>query len=305
MFPALLAYHKWLYEERDPHHEGLVLQIHPWETGLDNTPPWMAELSEHDLSLWIKIAKKKPVQIVADLLRRDTRFTLPGERLSTFEALALYGAQRRLRRKNYDISKILSHSLFAIEDLSFNSILIRSNKQLEHIAEVIKHELPTELLDNIKHSETAIEQLWDAYSTQYYSRNFVTHKLIKIPTIATLLPLYAGCISHERAEQLVAHLNNANTFAAPYPIPSVPLDSEWFKSHGYWQGPTWINTNWMIIEGLKRYGFEHEAKALTKTCIELVKSSGMNEYFSPIDGSPAGAKNFSWTAALTIDLLSN
>ncbi len=305
VFPALVAYHEWLYNERDPHSEGLILQIHPWETGLDNTPPWMAELQEHDLSLWVKLARRRPVQIFANMLRRDTRFTLPGERLSTFEALALYGVQRRLRRKNYDINKILSHSLFAIEDLSFNSILIRSNRQLQHIANTTKKNLPTELETKMTQTETALELLWDAYGNQYYSRSFVTHKLIKIPTIATLLPLYGGSVTKERARQLVGLLKNANGFGSPFPVPSVPLDSEWFKSHGYWQGPTWINTNWMIIEGLKSYGFDDEAKALSSTCLELVKASGMNEYFSPIDGSPAGAKNFSWTAALIIDLLSN
>src|SRR5256885_12396028 len=39
VWPNLLAYHSWLFRERDPHEEGLALQIHPWETGLDNTPP--------------------------------------------------------------------------------------------------------------------------------------------------------------------------------------------------------------------------------------------------------------------------
>src|SRR4030095_7469295 len=39
VYPALLAYTQWLYAERDPHGEGLVLHIHPWETGLATTTP--------------------------------------------------------------------------------------------------------------------------------------------------------------------------------------------------------------------------------------------------------------------------
>ncbi|MEI9914300.1 MAG: hypothetical protein WDN66_05005 [Candidatus Saccharibacteria bacterium] len=31
VYPAIYKYHKWLYSERDPHSEGLVLLIHPWE----------------------------------------------------------------------------------------------------------------------------------------------------------------------------------------------------------------------------------------------------------------------------------
>jgi neutral trehalase len=157
----------------------------------------------------------------------------------------------------------------------------------------------------MKKSEDALEQLWDGYSGQYYSRNFATHKLIKEPSIATLMPLYAGCISKERAEQLVSLIHDKHKFGALYPVPTVPLDSPWFKDHGYWQGPTWLNTNWLIIDGLRRYGYKQEADIIAAKSIELVEKSGCYEYFSPIDGSRAGARNFSWTAALTIDLLSS
>ena len=47
VYPKLLKYHQWFYNERDPHHQGLVLQVHPWETGLDNTPPWIDELQQN------------------------------------------------------------------------------------------------------------------------------------------------------------------------------------------------------------------------------------------------------------------
>ena len=91
----------------------------------------------------------------------------------------------------------------------------------------------------------------------------------------------------------------------PFPIPSVPVNSEWFNPISYWQGPTWINMNWLIIEGLKNYGFNDHAKILTKKTLELVEHSGFSEYFNPIDGSPLGVDNFSWTAALSIDLLND
>jgi glycogen debranching enzyme len=71
----------------------------------------------------------------------------------------------------------------------------------------------------------------------------------------------------------------------------------------YWQGPTWINTNWLIIDGLRRYGFHDHAAALQESTIELVAHNGFYEYFSPLDGRGAGTNNFSWTAALTLDML--
>jgi glycogen debranching enzyme len=85
----------------------------------------------------------------------------------------------------------------------------------------------------------------------------------------------------------------------------VPYNSDSFDPFKYWQGPTWININWLIIDGLKRYGFEAEAKNLQQRTLELVAKSGINEYFNPLSGQPAGAPNFSWTAALAIDLLNS
>lgn len=303
VFPALLAYHQWLYAERDPHGEGLTLQIHPWETGLDNTPPWITALHEHQLPLWIRLVAKTRVDKVIGRFRRDVHYKLPGERLSTVDGLAFYSIQRRLRRKSYDIDKILSHSLLVVEDLTFNCIFIRANEHLRHIAQTINKPLPDELLERMQKTEAALDQLWDAYSAQYYSRNFVTHKPLKEPSIATLMSLYAGSITKERAEQLVSLLHDENQFGTAYPVPSVPFNSPHFKPHGYWQGPAWLNTNWLIIDGLRRYGFKEEAEALTQASLEMVAQSGFYEYFSPLDASPAGAANFSWTAALIIDLL--
>lgn len=302
VYPALLAYHEWMYAERDPHHEGLALQVHPWETGLDNTPPWMNELHEHLMPFWIRIIEKLKLTVLINLFRRDTKSIPADERFSAIDAVAMYDIQRRLRRKGYNIDRIIRHSLFTIEDLNFNSILIRANTCLREIAKSLREELPPELLENMSKTEAALEELWDPYSAQYYSRDFVTHRLLKTPSIATLLPLYAGSVSKERAAQLVRLLENEHQFGPAYPVPSVPLSSFDFKPRTYWQGPTWVNTNWLIIEGLKRYGYKDHAEALSESTLEMVQRGGFYEYFNPLTADPYGSAGFSWTAALVIDL---
>ena len=304
MWPALLAYHEWLYHERDPHKEGLTLQIHPWETGLDNTPPWINEMHMHQLPLWITAVKATHFDMVINLFRRDTHSVPIDQRFSTIEALTLFDMQRRLRRKSYEINKILDHSLLTIEDLSFNCILVRANTHLRQIAKSLHKELPKELLTSMRRTEKALEELYDDYTKQYYSRDFITHRLLKIPTVATLLPLYAGSISKERAAILVKYLEDEQMFGSAYPAPSVPINSDWFHPKLYWQGPTWVNINWLIIDGLKRYGYHEHAAAMTESTLEMVAKSGFYEYFDPLNGEGAGAANFSWTAALVIDLLS-
>jgi hypothetical protein len=303
MWDGLIAYHEWLYNDRDPHEEGLISLVHPWETGLDNTPPWMAYLQDHQLPLWIRVLHTTKLENLVGLFRRDTRSVPINERFTNYEVLALYGTQLRLRRKAYNIDRILDHSLFAIEDLAFNSILIRANTHLKDIAKTLGEEIPTTLLERMQRTEKAFDELWDELTGQYYSRDFVTHKWLRESSVATLLPLYAGHISKERAAALVKLIESPHQFGLSYPLPSVPRSSAYFDPKRYWQGPTWVNINWLVIDGLKRYGFDEHAEVLTEVTLELVAQHGCYEYFDPLDGSPHGSPEFSWTAALTIDLL--
>lgn len=303
MFPALVAYHEWIYHDRDPHQEGLALLIHPWESGLDNSPPWISQMHMHARPTWVNVIDKLKLDKITLLLRRDTHHVPPGQRLDSIDALLYYSVIQRLKRKNWDTDAILNRSHFAIEDLSFNCILVRANENLRTIAKTIGHELPDELSECMDRSKEAINKLWDGYYNQYFSRNFITHKFIKEPTIATLMPLYAGTITKERAVELVDMLHDNKMFDTNYPVPSVPLGSDYYKELGYWQGPTWINTNWLIVDGLERYGFTEEAEKIRKQSITAVTKHGPYEYFSAKNGDPAGAKNFSWTAALTLDML--
>ena len=301
-YPSLLAYHEWLYRERDPHGDGLVLQLHPWETGLDNTPPWMSQMHEHQLAYWIRAVKALHLGPIINLFRNDTKRIPSAQRINIIDALGLYSTQRRLRRKGYDTNRSLQHSLFSIEDITFNCIFIRANEHLRSIATYIKEDIPDEIDLRMKKTEAALEQLWDAYSGQYYSRDFVTHGLIKESTIGTLMPLYAGSITPERAKQLVRLLENQHVFGTDFPVASVPVNSNWFNPDDYWQGPTWVNTNWLIIDGLERMGFPDHASALKDSTLDLIAQHGCYEYFNPLTGQPDGASDFSWTAALAIDM---
>lgn len=302
VFADLVRYHEWLYRERDPRGQGLVVLIHPWECGLDNNPAWVSELHLNQLPLWIKAVKSFGLVGMFDLIRKNTKFLPANERLDTVDALSYYTIARRLKRKRYDTRQILRHAQLNLEDLAFNSILIRANTLLTEIAQEINEELPGWLWGRMKKAPHALELLWSEVHQQYFSRNFDTFELVNEPSIATFLPLYAGTISKHRAASLV-ELLTSRKYWTTYPVPTVPRNSKYFQPHRYWQGPTWLNTNWLIIDGLERYGYRVEADAIRQRSLKLVQRAGPAEYFSPLDGSPAGARDFSWTAALTIDLL--
>lgn len=303
MLPTLINYHSWLYAERDPGGSGLVVLLHPYESGLDNSPAWTYMLKRMRYPWWIHAAHSHTIQVVSNHLRRDTKHVPKSQRIGLIEALECFYALRQLKSRQYKFDNSLPKNQLTVQDLVFNSILVRANKHLVAIAEALDTPLPEELIRSMRSTEHSYEKFWNEERGEYLSINFKSHKHIKQSTIATFLPLYAGIISKSRVKLLVDKLKDPELFNTPYPVPSVPKSSRRFSSDKYWQGPSWINTNWLIIEGLRSYGCDQEARELVRKSINLIQKSGVSEYYSPVNGSAEGAKDFSWTASLTIDLL--
>jgi len=303
LVPKIIKYHEWIYSERDPHNNGLAILINPYETGMDNTPPWMDQLREHSRPVWIATIENLKMDKFINVARRDTRRLSTSQRMTNIDALMLWDAVTRLRKKRYDINKILHRQLFAIEDIGFNAILVRNNSILEELATESRVRINPDTINNFRKTEEAIEELWDETYAVYLSRDFVTGKKMRSPTIASLLPIYSRKINKDHLEKLVRVLTNEHSFWLRYPVPSVPRNFRTFDQNRYWQGPTWINTNWLLIDGLMHTGHEEIANKLIAKTIRLAKESGIWEYYNPHNGMGLGSKDFSWSAALILDLL--
>ena len=61
--------------------------------------------------------------------------------------------------------------------------------------------------------------------------------------------------------------------------------------------------NYMIAVGLEDINELNLANKIKNDTIQLVKKNGMAEYFDPITGDGLGGKDFSWTAAIHLELL--
>jgi hypothetical protein len=302
LFPRILSYHRWLYRERDLRHTGLVTLIHPWECGLDTTPPWMQELGRMPGPWWMRLVLRWRLARVVRFLRTDTRFAPAVERPSDDDGLRMLVLARRAGRHRFELRRMPPCESVLIEDLAFNSLLAVANQFLVRIAADLDQTIDTELQNCFRRTEAALEELWDEPTGQYYSRNAVTDELIKVPTVATFLPLWTGIPSRPRAGRLVALLQQPG-FWPRFPVPSVPTDAPQFDAGRYWKGPTWINMNWAIIQGLGVFAEIKLVDDLRDRTLELIDRSGFAEYFSPLTGRGFGAHEFSWTAALALDLL--
>lgn len=303
MIDSVVRFHQWLYLERDPHETGLISLVHPYESGLDNSPIWLAAVHRLKFPWWIRFFRIKNFKKFFNYFRRDTNRIAESQRISLSDAAEYFYIIKKLKKYKYESRKIFQKSRPIVEDLAFNSILVRANQRLKLIAAEIDYQLPRHLLSQMRKTEHSLERLWDEQTGQYYSRYSHSKRLIRQPTVASLLPLYAGSISRSRAAKLVSRLKDHSEFNCHYPVPSVPLNSVRFNPDNFWQGPSWVNTNWLIIQGLQDYGYQKEASELRRQTIKMVSNADFYEYFSPLDGTGKGAHNFSWTAALAIDLL--
>ena len=85
---------------------------------------------------------------------------------------------------------------------------------------------------------------------------------------------------------------------------SIKPDSKYFEEIRYWRGPVWINCNWILYKGLLEKDPELANKIKSHT-LDLIHEKDFHEYYSCKSGTPYGANNFSWSAALYLDLINN
>jgi hypothetical protein len=294
MVPKLVAYHAWLLRDRRLDDSPLITLIHPWECGLDSTPPWMQAMRAWRMPWYLRAAERVRLARLLRSLRYDTRYLPATERASDDDGLRMLALAVHARRHDFDLRRMPRAGSVLIEDVGFNAFFAAANRALRSLGA----ELGALEADIDAHA-AAIEELWHAPTGQYCSRDAVTHRPLLHPSIATFLPLLTAT---EHAAELVERLRDPERYWPAHPVPSVPVDAVEFQELRYWKGPTWVNTNWAIVEGLRYQGHPDLADELRRRTLALVDEHGFAEYFSPLTGDGHGAPEFSWTAALTVDL---
>lgn len=214
----------------------------------------------------------------------------------------------RFRHWGYDAETMSARSPFLVQDTLFNAVAYQALEDMIALADEIGE--PTAELERwrVRLRRAYNNKLWDEDEGLYFAYDARHHQLVRENGVATFLALYAGLADRAQAEVLVgAHLENADEYApdarSRYRVPSQAKNNYFYEPRRYWRGPVWILVNWMVMEGLERYGYRDLAGAIRRDSLELMRSGGFFEYYDPRDGSPAGASDFSWSAALALEML--
>ena len=281
-------YHEWFIKFRDPNKTGLVSILHPWESGYDNSPIWDEPMNN------ISVDKELNYQ------RRDLEVSNSDERPLKIDYDRYVTIRDQFRDLNYDPYKLYELSIFNVVDVGFNSLFLKANKDLVKLLK--KFKLNYDELDFfISKSESEIIKLYNYDSDEFVSKDLNTNKDILIPSITNYFTLTADLKNDKLNKKIINNLKNHN-LNEKYIFSTIKSDHQTFEEKRYWRGPVWINCNWLIYEGIKNKDKEYSIKIKNET-ISLIENKGFHEYYSCNDGSVMGANNFSWSAALYLDLV--
>ena len=152
-----------------------------------------------------------------------------------------------------------------------------------------------------------LAKMWDAEAGVFWAARPLADERarVRVRTPFNLFPLITGRMPPEIAARLVAHLTDEQQFWTRYPVPTVALDDPKYDPQTMWRGPTWVNVNYLLVEGLQRAGYPELARELRRRTLEMMlREDDIYEYYHPETGEspPKAASIFGWSSALFIEM---
>ena len=170
-----------------------------------------------------------------------------------------------------------------------NSMLVMEAKSLSEMAQELGYidEAEEWQKDAVKRSELINNYLWDPQTEFYYNIKkqnqtftFINGNDLKIKEIIGFLPLWAGVPSKERANKLIKSLLNEEEFWRPFGVSTLSAKDDYYNPIGYWNGPIWVQWQYLVFRGLLDYGYINEAKELVRKVLDnIIHQLKIDHYF--------------------------
>ncbi|MFH1537554.1 MAG: trehalase family glycosidase [bacterium] len=166
-----------------------------------------------------------------------------------------------------------------LADVGLNSLYALDAWSLSKIAEKIGTDADREKFFNeyLEMKDRINDELWNDEKGIYLNRDWggrFSHRLS--PTL--FYPMLAGIPSKQQAKRMVAeHLLNESEFWGDFVLPSIARNDPAFRDNNYWRGRIWGPMNFLVAEGLKRYGFYRESCGIAKRSARLFQREWRKE----------------------------
>lgn len=205
------------------------------------------------------------------------------------------------------------------EGPDLNSMLVKEARSLEEMARLLGNKQEANLWrqDAEHRSQLINKKLWDDETGFYYNVNiknqtFDFHQQddLKVREIIGFLPLWAGVTDSARTRLLVQKMCDTAEFWRPFGVPSLSARSNYYCPIGYWNGPVWVQWDYLLFKGLLDHGYRKEAtelsdKVLDNMVYHLKKDHVFWEFYSADDHQAGWNKTYIWAgiaARFLIDL---
>jgi Trehalase len=275
---------------------GLAVLVHPWETGLDNSPAW-----DHPLA-----AVPADHTLFETYTRRDVGHAGVGERPTNDDYARYIRLMLMYRDHGYDDDWVRAEAEFVVVDPTFNALWAWSELALADMARRLGHDDNRHVAEAERITAAMVDQLWSDDRGLFLARDVRSGRLLPERTVAGLIPLILPDLPSDVVDALVATATGeAFRVGASdvHGVPSFDLTDVRHEPRRYWRGPTWLNTTWLVARGLHVHGHHELARRMDDDLVGLVAKSGFREYFHPRTGRGHGTRSFSWSAALLIQVL--
>ncbi|MEM9192369.1 MAG: hypothetical protein AAGF12_24555 [Myxococcota bacterium] len=275
LLPKIEASHRWFRESRDPLKWNAIAVAHPWESGLDNCPAWDDPMSRVDVSDPPSF-ERRDTKVVGDVGQRPT-----DDQYVRYACIV-----KAIAADDF------GQGPFAVYDPMITAVLIRAERDLAWLAAEVG--LASEASERATTLRAGLMQhLWREPLGRFVYHDANAREDQCSDVIGAYAPVFL-----RMDPQIDASLQRGlqERFRAKHPYPSTsPLDSR-FEARRYWRGPTWISTNWLFANVI--------GQDLIDATLRLVRHGGFYEYFDARTGDGLGGEDFTWTAALSLDLMS-
>ncbi len=297
LYPRLSAQLRHLETARDPNGCGLAAIVHPWESGLDDSPAWDRDFDRITV----------PPGALPPYRRRDLDHAAAADRPTDADYARFLYLLTLERDARYEDAPVMAGSPFLIVDPLFNAVLLWSELALVEIAGLVGEDPAPHRAASHRIREALIRELWVPRRRRFSPWDVRRNRREPEDTVVSFAPLLDTELPAPIVDAICRELESPSFHprgrGPHYIVPTYDERAADFDPERYWRGPVWLNTNWLLWQGLRQHGRERLAGEVVASSLELVRLSGFREYFDPLDGSGHGSDRFSWTAALIIDMV--
>lgn len=299
-YTPLREWHRYLHAARDPENSGLVTIVHPWESGMDNSPRWDAALARIEV----------PADDLPPYSRRDLDHVAdPTQRPTNADYDRFLWIVEVLKRGSYRVEAMYDKLPFRVKDVFFSALLVNANESLMRIATLAEADLEDlDVIEEwIQRGRRGLAASWHADTGRCLDTDLISGEAIDVDTIALLSPIFAGQLN-PGVREAMKKLWHSDLFVGAadlrWPLPpSTSVGADEFNPTRYWRGPVWPVMNWLTWYAWDRIGEFDIANQLRQNAVQQIEESGFYEYMNPLTGEGLGSDRQSWTAAAVLDWL--